>query len=544
MEMQELLSNVAMQLINIKDFSAQVNLALDMIGTSTQVSRVYIFEDDTNSQTTSNTYEWVNSGISLQMDELQEIPYEMIPSWRHILTTEGRVYSEDISELPEDVRAILEPQNILSIVVYPLYIGDSIKGFVGYDDCTIHRHWTMTELQFLKIISGILSTVFERIHTEERIKTQERNFRTFFENTADLVIITNQDRRIIHANWAAIQRLGYPLKRLKTMSLQDLHPEEQHEDASRIVQEQLSGRRSGSYVSLSILAKAGYPIPVDMRAVAGTWDEQSCVFIIFRDISVQQATLQRFNSIFRNNPALMAVTSLPDRRFSDVNEAFLNHLGYSREEVIGKTIDELDLFPETRSQRHLVSRMLREGHIRDVELKIRSKNGTIIDGLLAGELIKHDGMTSIISVTTDITELNRLRQEEQEQRIRLENIISSTNTGTWEWNILTGETLYNSRWAEMIGYTLEELSPISMRTWEHLTHPEDFDRSQRLLEQHFSGETPYYIAQIRMRHKKGHWVWIQDRGRVIEWTPEGSPARMFGTHTDISDQKELSISSL
>ena len=537
MDMQELLSHVAMRLIDTKDFSFQVNSALEMIGAFTQVSRVYIFEDDPTGESTSNTFEWVNTGISPQKEDLQEIPYDMIPSWRQLLTVEGRVYSEDISELPDDVRAILEPQNILSIIVYPLYIGDSIKGFIGYDDCTVHRHWTMAELQFLRIISGILSTVFERIHTEERIKTQERNFRTFFENTADLVIITDSDRRIIHANWAAIQRLGYPLKRLKTMMINDLQPLEQHDDTLRIIQEQLAGTRSSTYIPLSLKAKAGFSISVDLRAVAGNWDDRSCVFLIYRDISVQQSALQRFNSIFKNNPALMAVTSLPDRKFSDVNDAFLEHLGFTREEVIGKTPDALSLFPEPSSLRHLVRRIVREGHIRDENLLIRAKDGTIINGLLAGELIEHEGRTSIITVTTDITELTHLRLEEKRQRERLEYIISGTNIGTWEWNIVTGETIFNERWAEMVGYTLQELSPTSITTWERLTHPDDLQRSQELLERHFSGETPYYVSQLRMRHKDGHWVWIQDRGKVIDWTAEGSPARMFGTHTDISDQK-------
>jgi CheY-like chemotaxis protein len=89
------------------------------------------------------------------------------------------------------------------------------------------------------------------------------------------------------------------------------------------------------------------------------------------------------------------------------------------------------------------------------------------------------------------------------EKQRQASIIDGTNTGTWEWNIVTGEVLLNERWAGMLGYTLDELSPVSIDTWIRLTHPDDFKNSAGLLESHFSGETDYYETELRMRHREG-----------------------------------------
>ncbi|MFA6332551.1 MAG: PAS domain S-box protein [Methanoregula sp.] len=139
----------------------------------------------------------------------------------------------------------------------------------------------------------------------------------------------------------------------------------------------------------------------------------------------------------------------------------------------------------------------------------------------------------------DITTRKHTEEVLHNQRWRLEAIIEGTHVGTWEWNIQTGETVFNEVWAQMIGYTLDELSPVSIKTWEALIHPDDRKQSGELLEKHFSGELPYYDCECRMRHKDGHWIWIQDRGRVITRTNDGSPLMMFGTHSDITERKQV-----
>ncbi len=115
-------------------------------------------------------------------------------------------------------------------------------------------------------------------------------------------------------------------------------------------------------------------------------------------------------------------------------------------------------------------------------------------------------------------------------------ILSSTHLGLWDWNMQTGETAFDQRWAEIIGYTLAELQPVSIETWQKYAHPDDLDASDALIQQCVSGLRPYYDIEVRMRHRDGHWVWVRDRGQIVEWDADGKPVRMVGTHEDISQR--------
>jgi len=118
--------------------------------------------------------------------------------------------------------------------------------------------------------------------------------------------------------------------------------------------------------------------------------------------------------------------------------------------------------------------------------------------------------------------------------------LAGMGAGLWHWNVKTGETVFDEKWAEMLGYTLEELSPISIQTWEELTHPDDLKMAGELLAQHFEGETAKYDAKLRMKHKDGHWLWIHDRGSVYQRDEDGDTVLMAGTHVDISERQHLS----
>jgi len=130
-----------------------------------------------------------------------------------------------------------------------------------------------------------------------------------------------------------------------------------------------------------------------------------------------------------------------------------------------------------------------------------------------------------------------LRRELSIQQQSLTNIIWGTDVGTWEWNVLTGEAHLNERWAVTLGYALDELQPISIDTWWQYVHPDDIPRSKEALQQHFEGVSDAYQCEVRMRHKRGHWVWVLDRGKVVTWDADGQPEWVSGTHSEITERK-------
>lgn len=132
-----------------------------------------------------------------------------------------------------------------------------------------------------------------------------------------------------------------------------------------------------------------------------------------------------------------------------------------------------------------------------------------------------------------------LENQLQESRDDLADVIEGTRAGTWKWEIPTGKVEFNERWAEISGYSLNELQSVSIQTWQDLCHPQDLEESNRILAQVFSKERDYYDFEGRVRHRDGHWIWIRDRGKVTDWLPDGRPLLMSGTHDDITDRKQI-----
>jgi PAS domain S-box-containing protein len=153
--------------------------------------------------------------------------------------------------------------------------------------------------------------------------------------------------------------------------------------------------------------------------------------------------------------------------------------------------------------------------------------------------LARSGHDEVVAVARDVTGRYEAERLLREQRRDLEEFVDSTNFGTWKWNVQTGATEFNERWAEIVGYTLAELEPVSIETWLGLAHPDDLPASEAALEAHFAGETDFYDVECRMRHRSGRWVWVHDRGRVVTRTPDGAPEWMYGTHADITERRRM-----
>ncbi|MFW5931335.1 MAG: PAS domain-containing sensor histidine kinase, partial [Desulfosalsimonas sp.] len=166
-----------------------------------------------------------------------------------------------------------------------------------------------------------------------------------------------------------------------------------------------------------------------------------------------------------------------------------------------------------------------------------AKDGTKIPVEINARVCVLGDGTYIVASSRDVTERREAKEALKENETRLSLALDATSTGLWDWHVQTGELVVNEKWAELAGYTLKELEPVSIRTWMNLCHPEDLETSNGKLENYFAGRTDCYECEARIRHKNGSWRWIRDRGKVVEWDDSGKPLRMTGTHTDITRRK-------
>lgn len=235
------------------------------------------------------------------------------------------------------------------------------------------------------------------------------------------------------------------------------------------------------------------------------------------------------------------ITALVDREgtLTYVSESIQAILGYAPVEAVGKSVYFL-LHPEDRepAERKLARLASSRDRFDSLEHRLRHRDGhSIWAETTAADLLKEPAVEAIVINSRDISERKQAEFTLQTERRRLANIIEGTHVGTWEWNVLTGETVFNERWAGMIGSTLSELGPTTLATWENLVHPDDLGEARLQLERHFSGEVERYEAEYRMKHTSGKWVWVLDRGKVIDWTEDGRPSLLAGTHIDITERK-------
>ena len=129
-----------------------------------------------------------------------------------------------------------------------------------------------------------------------------------------------------------------------------------------------------------------------------------------------------------------------------------------------------------------------------------------------------------------------LRQREEQLRFVLEG----SELGFWDWNIETQSVKRNERWAIMLGYTYEEIQQTTQQ-WTDFIYPDDRDRAWASIKDVLEGRSLIHKIEYRMLHKDGGYRWILDQAKVMQRDNNGNPIRMCGTHTDVTDRKNMEL---
>lgn len=139
--------------------------------------------------------------------------------------------------------------------------------------------------------------------------------------------------------------------------------------------------------------------------------------------------------------------------------------------------------------------------------------------------------------------LQRLKQEQElaamnagfEARWRV--VLEATSQGVWDWDTVTDKVFFSPVWKAMLGYAKDEVGD-SLQEWRSRVHPDDMEQAQQALQAHLKGESGGYEHVYRMRHRNGNYLWIHDRGGVVERDAQARPLRVIGSCTDVSQQRQ------
>jgi diguanylate cyclase (GGDEF)-like protein/PAS domain S-box-containing protein len=358
----------------------------------------------------------------------------------------------------------------------------------------------------------------------------------FLDNIDDLVIVTDTDGKIIFCNKVTLDRLGYSFSELKNKSIIELYSKK---DTSFLI-DNIHNKKADadSLYSLLILDKEGNFFELATSILYGIWNNSETIVFIAKNLQKQRA-FENFKKLFNNKIIMMMIIDYSNLNILDVNDAFLSKLELNKKDILNKKLTDLNIFNNSPDRDKMVNSLQQIPEISDVKIEITTNSGNTLYLIASGDLIDDKDKNLLLVVMIDISEQVILNKKLDAQRKQLINIIEGTELGTWEWDLVTNKTIFNEHWASMLGYTLEELEPTTIKTWESLIHPEDKEEAENILYKHFEKKLSYYEAEFRMKHKKGHWVWISAKGKVIEWSKDNKPLRMFGTHIDVTQKKKF-----
>jgi PAS domain S-box-containing protein len=242
--------------------------------------------------------------------------------------------------------------------------------------------------------------------------------------------------------------------------------------------------------------------------------------------------------LLRLLPEAAALTRAPDGLLLDANEAFEELTAYHRGELLGHTMAQLGLWHDPAESERLLREAAATGQARSLETQLRPRDGRLISVLVSVSCLMLDGESCCLAAVRDLTEYKQAEELLRLERQRLQFVLAGGQHGFWDWNIQTGEVRRNERWAEMLGYTLEEIE-FTVAQWMDLIHPDDRDRAWQSIQDHLEGRSSAHRCEYRMRTKQGDYRWILDQAVIVQRDPEGRPFRMSGTHTDITERRQV-----
>lgn len=381
--------------------------------------------------------------------------------------------------------------------------------------------------------SRLQTEIQERLRTEQALRESESRYRDLVESSEDLIATHDSLGRILSVNPAPAKRLGYEVSDLLKMNLQDLLAPRVRDEFPAFMQRVLStGSDHGRMIVLtrsgeeriweynSTLRSEGVSIPI-VRGMARDITEK------VRAEEALRLSEEKFATAFRNSPSAMALTSMRDGRYVDVNQSFEKQLGYTREEIVGRTAVELGIWVDPQDFSTSLASLRETKRTIGAEARLRTKSGRVLTVQYSAEVIQIGDEFYLLATGEDITERRRTENALRESENKFRLVAETASCGIWI--LQDNRIVYLNREVETLtGYTRNELQ--AMDPWL-LVYPEFRPILQKRAQTMQTSGHLLSRFQYKIVTKSGEERWLELSDSVMEF--EGKPA-ILATAFDVT----------
>jgi len=380
------------------------------------------------------------------------------------------------------------------------------------------------------ILIETINTAFRLFAAHQATMESEAKYRAAFMTSPDSININRMDGLYVDINEGFTTLTGYTRDEVLGKLSSDIDIWAQPEDRTRLI-EGLKSKGSVDDLESLFRCKDGSLKTGLMSARIVTINNEAHILSITRDITSKKETERqlkksehRYRSIFEQAAEGILIGN-NQGIITDTNLSMIQLTGYSREELIGSSINML-FEPDKLAEKPLRYDLVSSGTSVQRERSVVTKSGKELPVIMNTKKVEDDCLQAIFH---DLSELR-----ESEDRFRL--AVEGSRDGLWDWNLTTNEAFYSDRVAAMLGYEPSEL-PNTRDEWTRLIHPEDRQTADHQVDEYLKGKKDFYESSFRMQAKDGSYRWITARGKAL-FNEDGIPTRFVGFNTDITAQKE------
>lgn len=385
---------------------------------------------------------------------------------------------------------------------------------------------------------------YKKIQSSQSQSVIDSFLNSVFNNNQAIMLLVDfeNNQKILDANESALNFYGYTRKEILMLDMGSIITNSE-EERQRLIEKAIKLPHS-SYQFIH-KTSSGILKTVEVNASTVDYKNKKVMFIIVHDITdlkVIEVALKESEERFRGlaDATTEAVFLSENGICIDQNKRAEELFGYTHNEAVGK--DAIDWI--ANDYKDLVGNNMASEYSEKYEVISLRKNGSTFPSEIKGKMLNYKGRRVRVTALRDLTESKKALFELKKSNERFELAMAGSNMGIWDWWVQTGDLHVNKRWAEMLGYKLEEITPLAHDIWLELCNPDDIKERDKNFEKYNKKEIDFYKCDLRMKHKDGFWVWIQTQGKVFEWTEDGKPLRMSGTHLDINEKKVSEIKLL